>query len=76
MTRVDYCKSCRAPIFWVRTSTSKMMPVDRDPVADGNIQIVDGVANVVPKKSLVQGQFYYKSHFATCPHHAAYRKAK
>jgi hypothetical protein len=53
-----------------------MMPVDRDPVADGNIQIVDGVANVVPKKSLVQGQFYYKSHFATCPHHAAYRKAK
>lgn len=32
------CKSCRRPITWVVVAKSgKKMPIDRDPVADGNI---------------------------------------
>lgn len=32
------CKSCNRPITWVVVAKSgKKMPIDRDPVADGNI---------------------------------------
>lgn len=29
-TRAESCRSCRAQIFWIRTTAGKAMPVDPD----------------------------------------------
>jgi hypothetical protein len=35
---VSNCRSCGAPILWTETAaTGKRMPVDEDPVPDGNV---------------------------------------
>jgi hypothetical protein len=31
------CNSCQAPVIWVKTSTRKRVPIDVDPVPNGNI---------------------------------------
>lgn len=34
------CASCKAPITWTLTENGKRMPIDAEPVAEGNIEIV------------------------------------
>jgi hypothetical protein len=63
------CKSCQAPIIWVKTSSGKNMPVDEKPesrfILDGR-----GEGNT-PYATMIKA---YVSHFATCPNADKHRK--
>ena len=69
------CKSCTAEVFWARTASGKMIPIDADPVEGGNVHIVtrrvDGTpatVRVASQEELAHpGYDTYVSHFATCP---------
>ena len=68
------CKSCGAPIVWVKTVKGHNMPLDPTPVAGGNIQILDnGRAQIVSTHPDVIRSV---SHFATCPEAGAHRRKK
>lgn len=70
------CRSCKARIFWAKTTGGKQMPIDADSVQDGNLALVNGEVIVV-KGDLFEEQLpepRYKSHFATCPAAAKHRK--
>ena len=68
------CKSCTAEVFWARTASGKLIPIDAEPVEGGNVHVVtrrvDGTPATVrvAKEELVHpGYDTYVSHFATCP---------
>ena len=75
MKASSFCRSCQSPIRWCITEANgKRMPVDPDPVHDGNVWIVRyeqgtpiiGVAlhgDGVPANEPIR----YVSHFVTCP---------
>lgn len=67
------CRSCGAEIVWAKTETGKSIPIDAEPVNEGNIHLKDGVAYVDKSCMGLPGP-HYKSHFATCPHAAKHRK--
>lgn len=73
----ESCRRCGAPITWAITEKGRRMPLDRDPVPDGNVVITElaGVrspggmiprVHVLHKDENPPGQ-RYKAHFATCP---------
>lgn len=78
------CKSCGRPIIWaVMLKTKKKNPVDYEPVANGNMQLTEGVdgdvfGEVLDKESLAikhdDGELLYISHFATCPNSAFHKR--
>jgi hypothetical protein len=86
MTTTSVCRSCGAPILWVRTTHARALPlnVDEDPEgivtlrerareADrflGPLAVVHSVKNPPPA-----GVARYTSHFATCPNAARHRKS-
>lgn len=73
------CKSCGAAIVWCRTPGGRKMPVDAEPVANGNLCLQgDGVpvAAVVSLPNEPTTQPRYLSHFVTCPQHAEWRKSQ
>ena len=68
------CKSCTAEVFWARTASGKLIPIDADPVEGGNVHIVTRRADGTPATVRVAiqdephpGYDTYVSHFATCP---------
>ena len=76
------CRSCGAPIEWVRTTNGETMPLDPDPRDDGNLartgsrsttrtgSEVDVVRYVDPADLPLPGldpPDRYVSHFTTCP---------
>jgi len=70
-------------IVWCRSAKSKKpMPLDAVPQLDGTIETKRGKltgemwGRAVPKAERVEGQRYYKSHFATCPHGPAHRRSR
>lgn len=69
--RIDACRSCDAAIIWATTAGGKAMPVDAEPVEDGNVELASTnghrgpVATVLTGPSLLGGPLR-KSHFATC----------
>ena len=65
------CRSCSALVRWTVTAAGKKMPVDAEPKANGNIEIVGGIARYVKAESEV-ARFW--SHFATCPNAASHRQ--
>lgn len=76
-----HCRSCGAPIAWVITVKGRRMPLDPDPVEDGNVwimrvegaQLVAGVSlNAEGVPPLVRER--YVSHFVTCPNADQHRK--
>src|SRR5687768_11927283 len=78
------CRTCDAPIRWVRSQTSgKLMPVDPEPAERGSIVKVgmgtDGVAIVAYLRKGQLDEFddrpRYVSHFATCPDADEHRHA-
>lgn len=81
MANTHYCRSCGAPIKWVKTFSGKRMPVDVPGVnfvEGGNALFVTDEGAAVhgtmaeePKESL---RFGYVSHFATCPNANRWRK--
>lgn len=76
------CRSCGAPIIWARTGDKRRMPVDADPVPDGNVQL-DYRGGPVPY-AIVWGPTHawpagtprYRPHFASCPDAALHRKGR
>ncbi len=74
------CRSCKAPLLWVRTAAfDSLMPLDADPVPDGNIVLIDGKAHVMKGdlfEPFIDDRPRYKSHHATCPEADKWRKKK
>lgn len=76
------CKSCGAPLRWAKTGVGKRIPLDAEPVANGNIRLglIGGIeyAIVLPPADIaccqVDGLPLYVSHFATCPNSAQHRR--
>ena len=73
------CRTCGAAIFFVWTPGNKLLPVDADPVADGNV-VVEGdggeVLGPLTLAALPVGTLRYRSHFATCPYADEHRRGK
>ena len=70
------CRSCHASIIWAKTHAGKAMPVDAEPVANGNIALGIGdppLLSVNPP-DFVKGPRYV-SHFVTCKFAVRHRKA-
>jgi len=83
---VARCVSCDAEIIWTVTATSgRRMPIDVDPQADGNVALVRSQIAGEPPTAIVLGGAHlerarrygpvlYRSHFASCPHAARWRR--
>jgi hypothetical protein len=69
------CRSCGAPVLWLKTMRGKTMPVDAEPHPAGTIDVHEGVAYMVPGDVPVPGRPLYRSHFVTCPEAARWRKS-
>ena len=79
----EVCARCKQPLRWVRTERGKRMPLNPDPVPDGNVAIVDGVVVVLAPAVLSRMRAegldkleLYKSHFATCPYAGEFRRPR
>lgn len=79
--RVEGCKSCGASVIWAVTPAAKPMPVDAEPVKDGNVQLehrgddMTPLARVLPvAKQFGKAGQLRKSHFATCPQAGKWRR--
>ena len=71
------CTTCGAPLRWVLTSSGKLLPLDLEPVPDGNIAIdpLERFRMVPPEARAASTVPLFKSHFATCPN-AGYHRVK
>lgn len=82
--RYGHCRRCDAPLVFVRTrATGKWMPLDRDPVPEGNVELrLDLAENVRVAHVLRKGEqptpgvSLYMPHHATCPFVEEFRAAK
>jgi hypothetical protein len=75
---VSRCRSCGAPIRWTRTEKGRRMPIDPEPVPEGNIVLREldeatPLALSVPPAAFPD-EPRYLSHFATCPDAAKHRR--
>lgn len=73
------CKSCGAKVIWCVTVNGKKMPVDTEPVHNGNILLRrrgdKTMALYLSKEAQPRGDEHrYVSHFATCPHAKSHRR--
>jgi hypothetical protein len=60
------CRACKRVIRWAKTENRRPIPVDPDPVPDGNLVITaQGIAHVLRKNEEPTG-LTYVSHFSTC----------
>lgn len=63
------CKSCQAPIIWVKTLSGKIMPLDEKPESRF---VLNGLGEGnTPYATMVKT---YVSHFATCPNASKHRR--
>jgi hypothetical protein len=73
------CRSCNAPVMFVRNVAGNLMILDAEPVPDGRIVIVDGVAQTLKgdmwEERAPEGP-RYKDHHATCKQSEQWRKKK
>ena len=72
------CRTCGAAIVWATTSAGKAMPLDEAPTEKGSLVVCHGTALTVTVATQVDrraGRQLFTSHFATCPHAAAHRRA-
>lgn len=75
------CKSCAAPVRWVKTSAGRNMPLDDYQVEGGSISLernheLDWVAVVHPLADVDPQELGYRSHFASCPESDSHRKKR
>ena len=76
------CKSCGAPIRYVKTDQGKMMPCNLDGVmilpGEGNGSFITVGGHVIKGKRVgfdtAGAKYGYISHFATCPNAEQHRK--
>jgi hypothetical protein len=82
MATTSECRSCHAKIVWAVTTKGRPIPIDPEPVPDGNIILEPRGTSWRPLPPLAtvwthgaqDGVVLYKSHFATCPAAAKFRK--
>lgn len=74
------CRSCQAPIIWVKTVTGRSMPVDPTPTAAGNVWLEPSphqiTANVIAPANMGNYPVLRTSHFATCPEADQHRRPR
>lgn len=76
------CRSCGAPMVWVRTEKQRRMPLDAEPVPPGtrgtfvlrDTLSPEGPLAIAAGSDELPGELYYTSHFATCPQAAEHRR--
>lgn len=69
------CRSCSAEIIWSTSATTgKAIPLDAQPVADGNLALVGGTAHAYTAEDERLKRERFKSHFATCADADSWRK--
>lgn len=71
------CRSCDAAIFWAVTERGRRIPIDVEPVANGNITLSDfsdGLRATYLRKDETTRHDRYVSHFATCPDAKTHRR--
>lgn len=76
------CRSCSAEIRWETTEAGKAIPLDPEPRADGNVDVVfiggEQLAVVLGPHDAVTAQAaghqLYVTHFSTCPSAGAWRR--
>jgi hypothetical protein len=83
---MSVCRSCGAEIVFAETERGKIMPIDKEPVANGNLGLFHRVdKNGEPQphvRSLsTEPQLFgdgprYQSHFVSCPAAEKHRKAR
>lgn len=76
------CKRCGAPIRYLRTKNGKSAPVDAKPVTLREADVAEGLSQgrrLLDREGSNRlheaGETGFVSHFATCPHADAFRKA-
>lgn len=79
------CKSCGAPIIWIKTMSGKSMPCDASPLAYWKTPC-GGTVIVTPNGETLKADLAgspetatgigYISHFATCPQSATHRRRR
>lgn len=77
MSETTTCRGrkCGAPIRWVRTAAGELMPLDAEPVAEGNVELLEDGTAIVHGQPLLFATDLYLSHFATCPNAKEFRRA-
>lgn len=76
------CRSCAQPIIWCVTQNGYDMPVDPQPHPTGNIVLeqrgggLKPVATVLNSKDRAGRMGTHRSHFATCPQAAEWRRRR
>jgi hypothetical protein len=75
----DHCRSCKKPIVWAETEKGRRIPIDPEPVNDGNITLHERERFLPPlaivRFSIPTGEgIRFKSHFVTCPQASKWRK--
>jgi hypothetical protein len=85
---VERCRTqtCNAPIVWARTAGGKLMPVDAEPSADGNVRLWDQQGFVWARVVSADDAERMRrdplavplrtSHFVTCSRPADWRKPR
>lgn len=69
------CRSCHAPVRWVRTAKGQPMPLDREPNPAGNVTLQGAVATVHAKGAVpTDAGPVYMPHHATCKDVAKWRR--
>jgi hypothetical protein len=71
-------RGCGQPMVWVITLGGARMPIDPEPTPDGNIIFADSTWDVVrylrKGEAVPEGTARYRSHFASCPDAASFRR--
>ena len=75
------CKSCGAEVVFAYTPNGKIMPVDKEPCADGNVSLrMDGgdmYAVVLSAAGAASANKpLHSSHFRTCPNAKQHRSKR
>lgn len=85
---MSVCRSCEREIVWAETSTTRSrIPLDPQPVPEGNVVLVPSSVEDAPATAFVLGgealararldqRRLYRSHFASCPHAARWRRPR
>lgn len=72
------CTGCGAAIRWVITDGGRRMPLDPDPVPDGNVvpAVIDGQrrARVLTGEQMPADGPAWQAHFRTCPAAPQFRR--
>lgn len=80
-TNAPRCRSCGAVLIWAVTDSGRRMPLDFDPVPNGNLVLSrdrDSPRAIVlsPGQQPHVSVPRYISHFSSCPHAKRFRRAR